>query len=284
MKMNFTHGWKWAVAVFAVAALISALNIPLMNSALKNSAYLVAAGMQKRVWTAAASVSDFLPPFFGSGNLIEENKRLRTQAAGFLAQQAQIEALLKENEFLRRGLNLELEKNFDLKIADIVGKISARDVLILDKGSRDLVEAGMMVIDSQNAIAGKITKTYDNFSEVLLITDKDFSFDVSIGGDETAGLLRGRGNYRAEIDLVPKDKILSVGQIVNTSGLGGIFPAGLLAGTIKEVRQNDIESFQSAEISPAFDVAKARQVFVAVGKKPLDDSLISEINQTENDQ
>ena len=284
MKMNFTHGWKWAVAVFAVAALISALNIPLMNSALKNSAYLVAAGMQKRVWTAAASVSDFLPPFFGSGNLIEENKRLRTQAAGFLAQQAQIEALIKENEFLRRGLNLELEKNFDLKIADIVGKISARDVLILDKGSRDLVEAGMMVIDSQNAIAGKITKTYDNFSEVLLITDKDFSFDVSIGGDETAGLLRGRGNYRAEIDLVPKDKILSVGQIVNTGGLGGIFPAGLLAGTIKEVRQNDVESFQSAEISPAFDATKARQVFVAVGKKPLDDSLISEINQTENDQ
>jgi rod shape-determining protein MreC len=245
---------------------------------------LATAGIQKSVWAGVASASDFLPPFFDFGNLIEENKRLRMQAAGFLAQQAQIEALLKENEFLRRGLNLELEKNFDLKIADIVGKISARDVLVIDKGSRDLVEAGMMVIDSQNAIAGKIVKTYDNFSEVLLITDKDFSFDVSIGGDETAGLLRGRGNYRAEIDLVPKDKILSVGQIVNTGGLGGIFPAGLLAGSIKEVRQNDVESFQSAEISPAFDATKARQVFVAVGKKPLDDSLISEINQTENDQ
>ena len=270
--------------VFAGAALILAINIPAVNSAFKNAAYSLSAGAQKNIWAAGASASDFLPPFFGSGNLVEENKRLRAQAAGFLAQQAQIEALLKENEFLRRGLNLEMEKSFDLKIADIAGKIPARDILIINKGSRDLVESGMMVIDSQNAIVGKIAKTYDNFSEVLLITDKDFSFDVLIGGDEIAGLFRGRGGYRAQIDLVPKDKILNIGQTVSTGGLGGIFPAGLLVGVIKDARQNDVESFQSAEISPAFDFAKSRQVFVAVGKKPLDNSLVSEINQIGNDQ
>ncbi len=282
MKANFSKKWRVALVIAGVAAAVLALNVPAVNARFKNAAYAALAGIQKNIWTAGASIGESLS-VFGGGRLDEENRRLRAQASGFWAQQAQIEALKKENEFLRQGLNLELEKEFDLKLANIAGKIPARDILIIDKGARDMIEAGMMVIDSQKAIAGKVIKTYDDFSEIQLITDKDFSFDVSIGEDGAGGLFRGLGGLNAEVDLVPKDASLAADQRVYTSGLGGIFPAGLLAGAVKEVRQNDVETFQSAAIAPAFDVTAARQVFVAVGKHPMAPALSAEINRLEND-
>lgn len=277
MKANFSKRWKAALAIAIVAGAILALNIPAVSVQFKNAAYAALAGIQKNIWAAGASAGENLPGF-GGEDIAEENRRLQAQASGFWVQQAQIEALKKENEFLRQGLNLELEKEFDLKLANIAGKIPARDILIIDKGARDMIEAGMMVIDSQKAIAGKVVKTYDGFSEIQLITDKDFSFDVSIGDNGTGGLFRGLGELNAEVDLVPKDAGLAADQRVYTSGLGGIFPAGLLVGAVKEIRRNDVETFQSAAIGPAFDAAAARQVFVAVGKHPMEPALSAEIN------
>lgn len=277
MKANFSKKWKVALAITGVAGVILALNIPAVNAQFKNAAFAALAEIQKNVWAAGASAGESLPVFAGE-SLAEENRRLRAQASGFWVQQAQIDALKKENEFLRQGLNLELEKEFDLKLANIAGKIPARDILIIDKGARDMIAPGMMAIDSQKAVVGKVIKTYDNFSEIQLITDKDFSFDVSIGENAIGGLFRGLGGLNAEIGLVPRDAALAPGQRVYTSGLGGIFSAGLLAGAVKEIRQNDVETFQTAAIAPAFDVAAARQVFVAVGKHPMDSALSAEIN------
>ncbi len=283
MKANFPKKWKAALAAAGVAGAILALNIPAVNAQFKNAAYAALAEIQKNVWAAGTAAGENLPVFGGEKNLAEENRRLRAQASGFWAQQAQIEALKKENEFLRQGLNLELEKEFDLKLANIAGKIPARDILIVDKGARDMIAPGMMAIDSQKAIAGKVIKVYDDFSEIQLITDKGFSFDVSIGENAVAGLFRGLGGLNADIGLVPKDAALAPGQRIYTSGLGGIFPAGLLAGEVKEIRQNDVETFQSAAVAPAFDTASARQIFVAVGKHPMDPALSAEINSLEND-
>lgn len=281
IKNNFFQKWGLAITMFFGVAAILALNIPVINSAFKNTAYAALAQAQKKIWAAGADAGNFFDDKLPRRNLAVENERLRAQAAGFLAQQAQIEALKRENDFLRQGLNLELEKDFDLKLANIAGKIPARDIIIIDKGARDMIEAGMPVIDSNKAVAGKVVKTYDNFSEVRLITDKDFSFDVSI--DSAAGLFRGLGVSSGEIDLVPKDQFLIAGQGIFTGGLGGIFPQGLLVGSVKELRINDVDAFRSATVELVFDVAAARQVFVAVDKKPLDPPLLLKINQSDDE-
>ncbi len=280
MKLYFSRDSGLMFGVIVAVALILALNVPILNSIFKNAVFSVFAGAQKTLWAAGADARGFFAPLQNAGSLADENERLRATAAGFLVQKTQIEALKKENDFLRQGLNLEMGKDFDLKLANIAGKSAGRDVLIVDKGARDMVQVGMLVVDSQKALAGKVIKTYDNFSEVRLITDKDFSFDVAAGDNAIDGLFKGRGDYQADIDLVSKDKDLAVGQLVVTSGLGGIFPSGLLAGTIVEVRKNDVETFQSARVAPVFDAIAARQVFVAIDKQSPDASLMDEINQS----
>jgi rod shape-determining protein MreC len=270
MNILFSRLLRPALVAVAGVALILILNIPVLNSAFKNTVYFALAPMQKNLWQAGAGVYDFFEPLLKINSLADENKRLRERVNDLMGRNAVIEDLKKENEFLRQGLNLELDKDFDLKIVQIVGKDGANDILIIDKGGKDMIEAGMPVITEGKALVGKVSKTYDNFSEITLVTQNDFSFDVKIGDDAIDGLVRGRGGYCAGIDLVPKDKDLKVGQKIITSMLGGIFPAGLLVGTIKEVYKNDVETFQSAKIETSFDIGAAQQVFVAVGKYPFE--------------
>jgi rod shape-determining protein MreC len=120
----------------------------------------------------------------------------------------------------------------------------------------------MPVITQQKALVGKISKVYADFSIVTLATNPDMSFDVKVGSD-IDGLARGAGGSESFIDLVPKDKELKAGDPVYTNTLGGVFPGGLLVGTIKNVRYNDVETFRSASLAPAFDAGQARQVFIA---------------------
>lgn len=267
--MFVSRGLAVLVVAGTIAAGIAIMNIPAVGSAVKNTAYFIAGPLQSGAWIAGAQVYGFFEPLSKANALADENARLRQDAVDLMAKDARISELEKENALLREGLNLELDKDFDLKVAHIIGKDIAQDTLIIDKGAKDMVLAGMPVITSQKALVGKISKVYDNFSEVTLVTNKDFSFDVRIGPEGIDGLVKGRGGFLAYVDLVPKDKELKNDMPVLTSTLGGIFPAGLVVGAIKEVDKNDIETFQSAELSLAFDINKTFDVFAASGKYPL---------------
>jgi len=267
--MRFSQIWRLAAVLIVAAAATFILNLPTFNAAIKNAAFALLNPVQKIFWAAGADLHNFADPLLKANSLASENERLHQQVDDLLVKTEAIGELKKENDSLRQGLNLELDKDFDLKLADIVGKNTANDIIAINIGSKDMVRAGMPVITGQKALVGKVTKVYDNFSEVTLVTNKDFSFDVKVGDTDIDGLIKGRGGYCAAIDLIPKDKNLENGQAVFTGALGGIFPQGLLVGTISEVRKNDVQTFQSAQIAPAFDAAAARQVFVAVGKYPL---------------
>ncbi len=269
MRLSLSKGIGAAAALGVLAASIAAFNVPFLNAGLKNGVYLVLGPMQQSVWFAGAQVSGFFGSVAGINSSAQENVRLRSQVEELLAKNAQISDLEKENDYLRQGLNLELGKDFDLKMADIVAKSVSEDTIIIDKGSKDMVQPGMPVITSERAVVGKISKVYDDFSEVELVTGKKLSFDVKIGDTLIDGLAKGQGDMRTIIDLVPKDKELKSGDAVVTSRMGGIFPAGLLIGTINNIKKNDVETFQSADVSLAFDINCASRVFIANAKYPV---------------
>lgn len=251
------------------AAIVLALNLPSINRGVKNAVYAALGPVQQSVWAAGASVDSFFENLAKMNSAAAENERLKSQINDLMAKSAELESVKNENDFLRQGLNLELNKDFDLKLANIVAKNVAQDIIIIDQGSNNLVEEGMPVITSDRALVGKVTKTYSNYSEVTLVSASNFSFDVRIGDEGVDGLAKGKGQDNAVVDFVPKDKKLESGQGIFTSQLGGIFPAGLLVGSVGQVSRNDVETFQSAGISLAFDVNGSQRVFVASGKMPL---------------
>ena len=263
------RGLKIILLMIVVIAAVLVFNIPAVNGVLKNSVYAALNPVQHNMWMAGANTRSFFDRLTKMNGAASENENLKRQINDLMAQVSELDAIKRENDFLRQGLNLELDKDFDLKLADIVAKDVAQDAIIIDKGSKDLVQEGMPVITSERALVGRVSKTYSNYSEVTLVTAKDFSFDVKIGDDGIDGLVKGGGADKAIVDLVPKDKELKEGSAVSTSQLGGIFPGGLLVGTVSGVDNSDVNTFQSAKLSPAFDVNMSLQVFVASGKLPL---------------
>jgi rod shape-determining protein MreC len=133
---------------------------------------------------------------------------------------------------------------------------------LINKGSKDGIEENMPVITSQKILVGKIYKVYKNYSRVMLLTDKENSFGGKIVGKETLGEVSGEGNLKIIFDLIPQEKEISEGDLVETTALGGVFPKGLLVGKIGKIQKSDVQSFYQAEISPFFDLDKLETVFI----------------------
>ena len=262
---SFLHkSVKYLIAAVAIAAIL-ALNIPRVNDWLKNQFYSLTTPIQKSIWSASADAAGFVKNVATMQSAAQENEKLRRQIVDFEAKLAELDNLKKENQSLHEALSLELDKDYDLKMAQIIGKDVIQDSLLIDKGSSDAVEIGFPVITSNKAVVGRVSKVYPKFSKVTLITGKNISFDVKISDGNIDGLARGQGNSNLIIDLISKEKNINTGMAVFTTSLGGIFPKNLVVGNISNVQKSDVQVFQKADIAPAFNIETSDSVFIVMG-------------------
>lgn len=246
--------------VLLAVVVIVALNF--FQNKVRNFFYLVSAPIQASLWQAGQGVSDFFATITEFRNLKKENEELKLKINSLLAENASLKELKKENETLRKALNLGLQEEFKLTLVQVIGKDISQDSLTINKGSKHGIAKNMPVITEQKNLVGRISEVYDDFSKVMLISSKDSSFDAKVQEQEIFGVAKGQGGLKAFINRVPQDKEIKQGDILVTSVLGGVFPAGLLVGEIKEVKKSDLEPFQQAEISLFFDIGKLENLFV----------------------
>lgn len=267
MKIAKIKSFKIIIAFLALTGAIVAMNFEGLGLPVKNFAYTVSQPLQKFVWGLGAQVSSAFDDVNKMRSALKENQDLKIKIEQLAAENSQLNDLRKENESLKEALNLGLDREYDLKMAEVLGKDVSQDTLIIDKGADDMVQEGFPVIGSNKVVIGRISKAYKNFSKVSLVSNKEVSFDVSVSGSDVECLAKGLGGEGMALDLIPKDQEIKQGSSITTSSLGGIFPEGLLVGFVNEVDKNDVETFQSAKIDPAFDLEKIGEVFVIVGYK-----------------
>jgi len=85
---------------------------------------------------------------------------------------------------------------------------------------------------------------------------------VQIQDSSNFALAKGQGNQKIILDMFPKDQELELGKLVTTSALGGIYPSGMVIGTIGAVNSVDSEPFKKAEINPAYNLNTINKVFI----------------------
>ncbi len=263
MKLSVKKGRNWRnILLFAVLAAVVIVGLTFFQNPVRYFFYLLSAPIQKTFWQAGDRVSDFFETISEIKNLKKENEEIKSKNQLLTAENASLVELKKENETLRAALNLGLEKDFKLTLVQVIGKDISQDSLIINKGSKHGLSEGLPVITEQKNLVGKISEVYENFSKVMLIFNKESSFDAKISDEEIYGVIKGKGNLKIFLDLVPQDKEIKQGDILVTSVLGGIFPKGLLVGEIREIKKSDLEPFQQAEISPLFDIKELKNLFV----------------------
>lgn len=127
------------------------------------------------------------------------------------------------------------------------------NTLTIDKGKNSGIKKDMAVATSKGLV-GKISKVYDNASEVKLITSDDVNYKVSVAIKTNNGdcyaILNGY-NYKTKkltITGVDKDASVEVGNDIMTSGIGGVFPSGIKIGKVENIINDKYDLSKTLEI------------------------------------
>lgn len=184
-------------------------------------------------------------PFHAIGNVVsnvtapqETLSELREQNEQLTAEVAKLTEAEKTAERLEGLLGLQSTYSLESTAARIVGGSSDAwsQTVTIDKGTIDGLEVGMAVCNSGGAI-GQIVEVSASSSSVRLLTDENSGISAMVQRSRAQGILQGQPDGTLLLNYVAADSDVSVGDIVITSGLGGIFPKGLPLGTVISVNR-----------------------------------------------
>ncbi|HHU21937.1 MAG TPA: rod shape-determining protein MreC, partial [Clostridiales bacterium] len=188
--------------------------------------------------------------------------------------QAQEEARLgaearEENERLRELLNLrERHSDFVFESAKIISWNASNwaSTFTISKGESSGIELGDPVVTEYGALVGQVIEIGDSWAVVRTVIDIDMKVGVLVGETGNAAMLMGEFSLmqdgKVKLAHLTEGTLLLPDDIVLTSGKGGRFPQGLIAGTILEVQTEAGGQTPYAVVEPACDLDSLSQVFV----------------------
>lgn len=207
----------------------------------------------------AAEVSGFL---VRHRTLQTENVilRERNQQAG--AQLARLDSLRTENDELRRLIVLRQMTGFDTIAAEILS--TPRDPfsqrVMLDKGTSTGIQSGQPVVDGMGLV-GQVTRAYAFSSEVTLVTDRGHAVPVQIQRTGQRVLAFG-GGAGMEVRYLPTHTDIQPGDILVTSGIDRVYPAGLSVAKVTRVQRPADSPYARVSCLPMAGVDKSRVLMV----------------------
>jgi rod shape-determining protein MreC len=125
---------------------------------------------------------------------------------------------------------------------------------------------GLPVLTDQG-IVGRIVEMSPHVSKILLIINENSNIDALVQENRIQGILQGAGSLGCSLKYVPKTETVNIGDTIISSGLSGLFPKGLLLGTVKNVDKTNSGLFQKIDVAPFVDFARLEEVVILVFNK-----------------
>jgi rod shape-determining protein MreC len=128
-----------------------------------------------------------------------------------------------------------------------------------------------MAVVAGRGLIGKVASVGHAYARVVLLTDPGSRAGARLRQSCSTGVAEGNGAALLALKYLPRDTPIAAGEDVITSGLGGVFPAGYLIGTVRDVISGEGGFYQTAMVTPAVDVARLEYVIVLKRAPPLID-------------
>lgn len=260
------------VTVFALIAIVLLVVDARMGllAGVRTVAATVLYPMQMAAMLPRETLGNMGDYFSSVSTLQKQVQALKNQelAQARLLQQAQFQAA--ENIHLRRLMDGKQQLPVQSQMAEIM--YDARDPstrrIIVNRGSRDDVSPGLPVIDHAGVV-GQVTRVFPFTSEVTLLTDKDQAIPVQVLRSGLRSIVYGRGNSGLlDLRFVAQDADIQVGDVLVTSGLDGMYPAGLAVARVTQV-EKATGSFGRVVGQPLAGIDRNRQVLVIMSNHAL---------------
>ncbi len=261
---GFRTIWLWVFIIGAVLFLLSSNSDlgPTWNPA-EQFVIEITAPFQKLIKQTTKSTEELWLNYFRLVDVHHENTQLKNEIHALKMANSRYRELLATQERLEELLQFKQTINRPVLAAQVIGRDPTGwfKSVIIDKGKWAGLRLDMPVVNAFGVV-GRVVSVSSNYAKVLLIIDQNSAVDCLVQRSRDRGMLKGLMSEICKLDYMAKANDITVGDIVVTSGLGGVFPKGLPVGRILDVKEISGELFKDIKIRTAVDFSKLEEVLV----------------------
>ncbi len=254
----------------SVSVILGVINATKTKSTfMGNVAMVVITPLSDACTWVGRKVTDFFGYFGNVDKLKEENEKLKNENKSLEAKIRKNEGTAKENKELRTILELsQAYPTLELTAAEVVSRSASNwyESFVIDKGTADGFKIGQGVISSENVLIGRISDIGSTWARVTVITDTSHSVSARVIRSGDLGIVEGDTSLSKEgkcrLSFISKNSDIVVGDYLETSGLGGVYPKGIEIGKVIEIKPEVQGISQYAIIETSVDIERVSKVLV----------------------
>jgi len=211
---------------------------------------------------ATGSVRDLWTGYFALRDVRAENARLRDEVNALQVQLQAERARAERADAYRSLLQLRARVPLETTGAEVIAAAASPSfrTITIDKGASDGVEADMAVV-APSGVVGRVTQPGPRAALVQLIIDGNAAAGAVVERTRVQGIVVGLGDGTLRMDYVPATGDVVTGDVVVTSGIDGLYPAGFVLGTVTRVSRGD-GLYHEVAVQPAVDFSRLEDVLV----------------------
>ena len=210
--------------------------------------------------------------YVGSLTVLQrENTELRNEQTRNAQALQQGQFLAAENAHLRQLLaaseRLPVKSVLSEMLYDTRDPFTRK--IVLNRGSQHGVSLGQPVIDD-TGVVGQVTRLYPFTTEVTLLTDRDQAISVQVVRSGVRSVAYGRGQSGVlELRFIAANADIKKGDTLVTSGLDGVYPAGLAVATVLSVEHKSADAFARIVCQPAAGIDRHQQFLILLNEQKM---------------
>ena len=270
MKNFFKNKFFYIMTV--IALLVTIVPMVFYNMGLtfvfRDMVGMILTPMQKVFNYAAEAIDGYTAYFYKFDEIVAENVELKERVASLEAQIYDARELEEAYAWLSEFLDLKVQHtDFEMTPATVTGRESGNysSVLTLDVGSGAGIERNMPVVTSIG-IVGRVTEVGYNWCKVTTIVEAQSSIGAFIERTDEAGIVEGKFELSAEglceMNYLPGDSSVAVGDRVLSSGYGSVYPRGLVIGYVEEIGTNKYTRSLEVKVRCAVEFSSLTNVMI----------------------
>lgn len=256
--------------ITAVVLALAALSFKFGDNPVSNAVGTIISPVQKLCSVAYNGGKNFFKNTFKAGSIAKENKKLKEDISNMEAELRLLDGYKSENEELRELINLkETRTDFDSIGANVIGKKTDREssIITLDKGTKDGVKVNSVVFVPEGLV-GVVFEANLNFSKVKTIFDAESSVSAICLRSGDMGIAEPMENEtvggKCYLNYLDRSSKTVIGDVIETSGTGGIYPRGIMIGKITQIEEDSRNLTLSATLETEVNVNRLDKVLVTV--------------------
>jgi rod shape-determining protein MreC len=262
----------WTLVVTALAVFLLALSRAGVLGPLENVVLTAFSPLQEALTRVSEPAADFVSDIGRTDELADENQALRTENERLNAEVAR----LRENEIRLQQLTQllqvkETHPGDEFLAANVFARepSNVKEMAAIDRGKRDGVQEGMVIVTEGGSLVGRVTRVFDDYAWVTLITDPDSAVSAMVQESRAQGVVSGSYSRRLSMEFLRQAAVVQEGDVVLTSGIGGGFPPGLIIGRVSAVESSPQETFKEVTVEPLASLSRLETVLVLTSFTPL---------------